>query len=69
MFNSRPDLIGISMSPGVFPVLISGPFYHVHPVSAMLETSDIVFLTVSRAMASGLPGMSFADCRALSMTD
>jgi hypothetical protein len=28
MFISVPALIGISSSPGVFPVLISGPFYH-----------------------------------------
>lgn len=27
MFSSRPALIGISASPGVLPVLISGPFY------------------------------------------
>lgn len=27
MFNSVPSLIGISLSPGVLPVRISGPFY------------------------------------------
>ena len=26
MFNSSPALMGISASPGVFPVRISGPF-------------------------------------------
>ena len=59
--------MGISASPGVFPVLISGPFYE--GFSMYTCEKQVFRLTVSRAMASGRPGISFAEARALSMTD
>lgn len=41
MLSSVPALIGMSSSPGVFPVLISGPFF---PVVSKLRQGDLSVL-------------------------
>jgi len=65
MMSSWPAAIGISTSPFVLPVRISGPFY---TRSALGLYADLLEHTVSRAMARGLPVMAFSAALALSIT-
>lgn len=69
MLISAPALIGISASPVVFPVRISGPFYMQYQNMLLLLCRDDVQHTVSKATARGRPGWVFSASFAWSMTD